>query len=193
LKVGQAVFIEAKFHVGKGIVLEDDGTTAYPFKVRTDTQIKDNHHFKDDKYVGWFSTSELYEHQEPKEEVPKAEEVYPFIQMPGANDPRYYYLKCGDIVQAGDEVITGLGWRPSVEVGKMTNLSQGGEKSRRRLIKKPDPKKPDPKKYRPLKRFEIIQKGDQYYNAETRAWRNCRPSVGSFVNSWFLFKFRRVS
>jgi hypothetical protein len=34
LKVGLAVFIEAKFHVGKGIVLEDDGTSAYPFKVR---------------------------------------------------------------------------------------------------------------------------------------------------------------
>jgi hypothetical protein len=39
-------------------------------------------------------------------------------------------------------------------------------------------------KYRELAPTEVIQKGDQYYNAPTRAWKNVKASVGYYVSSW---------
>jgi hypothetical protein len=141
----------------------------------------------DDATVGMFQINELALVEEPKEEV------YPNVKIPGANDPHYYYLVDGDVVEKGDEVITGLGWRPSVEVGKTTNQQQGAERSRRRLITTPPVKKPEPK-YRTLKNNEVVRKGDQAYDSVTRGWFNIAINdgfEGYKVKEQPTYRFRR--
>jgi hypothetical protein len=117
------------------------------------------------------------------EEAPKAEEAYPNVSMPGANDPRYYYLKAGDFVEEGDEVITGLGWRRSFQVGYSCGL-QGHEKSFRRLIKT------EPKKYIFLSEGQTIKEGDEYLPIGDEGWLPV-VAIGVGLSPSNVGKYRR--
>jgi hypothetical protein len=189
-KVGARVKVLAMdVHVGDnvGTIVKVVTDSSFPYRVKLSDKLSIKYASADDATVGMFQINELALVEEPKEEV------YPNVKIPGANDPHYYYLVDGDVVEKGDEVITGLGWRPSVEVGKTTNQKQGAERSRRRLITTPPVKKPEPK-YRTLKNNEVVRKGDQAYDSVTRGWFNIAINdgfEGYKVKEQPTYRFRR--
>jgi hypothetical protein len=97
---------------------------------------------------------------------------------------KYRAVRQNEKILGTDEVITGVGWRPSREVGKVIPTDQDREKSRRRLIKT------EPKKYIFLSEGQTIKEGDEYLPIGDEGWLPV-VSIGVGLSPSNVGKYRR--
>jgi hypothetical protein len=96
------------------------------------------------------------------------------------------FLRNGETIQEDDICIGSTYCWPTMSAGSEVNTEANDlyfRLNKEEEVKNKPLKIRSSKKYRILKPNEIIQKGDQWYNQETRGWKNASKTIGETVKA----------